>query len=184
MLLLTACSTGTGSTDKIIIAPSAEFYELACKIVGTDPAELAKRIFSFQADTTLMVFGGIYDDVRNKDLSYLYSIDADGYFQYFNSHNTVVKTPRLRIQEITVFVGSGGVTAEEAPVFIIELKAMRRNGSTLVVSKAAKGPAYSSFSLWDVRTSEIAKRSENIAFFAAFLRVIDALETQNRGLKQ
>jgi len=166
LLAFSACASPV-----IPVAVDQRYFDVACGRIGMTPQEFAQRKFSFSLDFSDAV---ITDPVGMKKF---YSVDVRSGVRFVSDHVLRREAPKVHILGLEVEVGEGGVTAETTPIFFLKVRGRDTAGHEFSFEKGASGPAVGVFQSAEKRNAKLTE-SANIAFMAAFLRMVVTIDAQ------
>ncbi|MBI2518461.1 MAG: hypothetical protein HYV95_16395 [Opitutae bacterium] len=172
LLAMCACASPV-----IPVAADHRYFDAACSRIGTTSQEFERKKFSFSIDFSEAVITGPVDTRYGRSMEKFYSVDIRSGIRFVSDHLLRGQAPKVSILALEVEVGEGGVTAETAPIFFLKVRGRDSAGRDFSFEKGASGPAVGVFQSADKRNRKMIE-SANIAFLAAFLRMIVSIDAQ------
>jgi hypothetical protein len=175
LLVLSACASPV-----VPVAADQRYFDAACGRIGMTSPEVIRRKFSFSIDTSETVFSGPIDPVHGQSMQKFYSVDIPSGIGFVRDHLLNREAPKVRIDALELQVGDSGVTAQTAPIFVLKIRGRDSSGRQFSIEKGASGPAVGDFQSSEKRSAKMIE-SANVAFMAAFLRMVFSIEAQVGG---
>lgn len=161
---------------ELAIEPTAENFAEAVKLLTKDQLAMLKRRFSYRLDASQAVFHEPITEPSKKPLRGYYKIAHNQFVAFLNDTLSETNAPLVRLNVQRIYVASNNDKGREASMFTIKLLVSDASGRTIDAEGFASGPRYNVFKVWNVSKNPVSIRSENIGYFAAFLRAAIKLE--------
>ena len=182
-LLIGLCAVAMTSPTRaeLAIAPTAERFTEAVELLTKEQQAALKHRFSYRLDASQTVFNEPVTELSKKPIRGFYKIAHEQFVAFLNDHLAETNAPTARLNDLRIYVASNNDEGREASLFTIKLSVSDATGKTFGAEGFASGPRYSVFKVWNASKNPISIRSENLGYFAAFLRAMIDLEKQLDG---
>lgn len=162
----------------MVIEPTPDRFREAIELLGKEQQKLLKHRLSYRLDASEVVLREPLAEPSKRPIRGFYKIDHLQFFAFLNDNLAAADAQFMKLNEVKVYVSSNNDTGRAASLFTIKLLASNAAGRTITGEGFASGPRYSTLKVWNASKNPASIRSENLGYFAAFLRAVLNLEQQ------
>jgi uncharacterized protein YvpB len=170
------------ASAQILIIPSGEIYHAALMRLSAEEQATIQDLSGLSFDVSNITIEAPKSESTKRPLDDIYRIDWKSFFNALNNKHTNAATAinSIAVSNVQTFAKLLGDSGYSTPKFIVQLKwKMREKGPINITTGQATGLSYKGHG---DRTENLeAIRSENIAFYAAFLKAVSQIAAQSKN---
>ena len=166
LLVIVGCTSTPG-----ILVPTARVHEIAREALSERERARLDALKGLTIDDSHAEVVPVcyeYSDARFD----AYSPDLSRFVAGWNQQMATVRVATVQIKRAVALFNIISDVGRQTPTFRLTLTLVDEMGREWTIEGFARGPSYSAFRVWDIRTSAVAIESASVAFERAFLTAL------------